>query len=455
MPVVPGVLPFVIALLVWKADFFLKYILPPEIETVLHGDQVKGLVTRYRPTITFSSEYVGYALKNGVDWRTKNAVTHIKNQGQTLNCSLFAITGTMEAQYAIHVLGSPGNGKAPVAFSEQEQVPFFHAVIVSDFCQFSIYRRSSLQTTTTTQPFPVVVVVDVVPTCTTSENTIVSTRASALNNTVRDNGSIYEFFDHIIFQVNCLPYAYDFMHQLGSLEWRFKKDMDEHRGLVLESTTPYNGDIQECKYDAKDKVTGSDGFTGFTWAGDGLYADPAQMAAFIKSSGPITAEIDSTILRNGAQPGCEQRKDCFITREMCAKLAREDVHYQSTPLWRYLLPVWGPAAWRDLVHQVLLDATIDHTVLLIGYGTDGGEHGDYWLVKNSWGVNSRGSNDGVYKIARGVNCARLETVGGITLTYGDPNWYRQERVDAGDHDRPRNYCPWWKFWGAYCCPWCK
>jgi hypothetical protein len=43
--------------------------------------------------------------------------------------------------------------------------------------------------------------------------------------------------------------------------------------------------------------------------------------------------------------------------------------------------------------------TIDHAVLVVGYGTDEASGKNYWLVKNSWGT-SWGSN-GLIKIFRG------------------------------------------------------
>ena len=43
--------------------------------------------------------------------------------------------------------------------------------------------------------------------------------------------------------------------------------------------------------------------------------------------------------------------------------------------------------------------SIDHAVLVIGYGTEGGV--DYWLVKNSWGPDW--GDNGKIKIKRGTN----------------------------------------------------
>ena len=40
---------------------------------------------------------------------------------------------------------------------------------------------------------------------------------------------------------------------------------------------------------------------------------------------------------------------------------------------------------------------MDHAVLVVGYGTDGGK--DYWTIKNSWGAKF--GEDGYFRLIRG------------------------------------------------------
>ena len=52
------------------------------------------------------------------------------------------------------------------------------------------------------------------------------------------------------------------------------------------------------------------------------------------------------------------------------------------------------------------NAKPDHAVLVVGYGREAGK--DYWLIKNSWGVNW--GDHGFAKVVRGQNCNAIVNV---------------------------------------------
>ena len=148
-------------------------------------------------------------------------------------------------------------------------------------------------------------------------------------------------------------------------------------GPDMDPPIPYN----PCRYNKRKvlPLTGNHHFTNST----GHAPSEDQLTAFVYRNGPTQTGVYSHVFAL-RKSGCEARGDCFITKEMC-----EDSSIKGH--------------------------SIDHSVTLVGYGTDPKE-GDYWLVKNSW--STKFANEGFIKVARGVSCARIDCCGNV-FTYGE------------------------------------
>ena len=158
-------------------------------------------------------------------------------------------------------------------------------------------------------------------------------------------------------------------------------------GLMAEEDYPYNLTAypdadppvpgNPCRFDAGRVVPGSV-FSNHT-AVPVRYGEDA-FAAGVYAWGPLQVGVNADVFG-------ERDDDGFVTAAGCAKHDGED---------------------------------IDHSVTLVGYGTDAAKR-DFWIIKNSWGAAF--ADGGYVYMARGVNCASILEADAGLYTVGPPASY--------------------------------
>nr|ACH56225.1 cathepsin L-like cysteine proteinase [Bursaphelenchus xylophilus] len=137
----------------------------------------------------------------------------------------------------------------------------------------------------------------------------------------------------------------------GLMDFAFEYVKQNH-GIDTEESYPYKAKQKKCHFQ-KANVGADD--TGFV---DLPEADEEQLKAAVASQGPVSVAIDAG--------------------HRSFRLYKTGVYYE-----KHCSP-----------------EQLDHGVLVVGYGTDP-EHGDYWIVKNSWG--EEWGEKGYVRIARNRN----------------------------------------------------
>lgn len=137
----------------------------------------------------------------------------------------------------------------------------------------------------------------------------------------------------------------------GLMDFAFQY-IKENKGIDTEDSYPYKGTQKKCHF--KKQAIGADD-TGFIDLPEG---NEEQLKIAVATQGPISVAIDAG--------------------HRSFQLYKEGVYYEKQ----------------------CSSEQLDHGVLVVGYGTDP-DHGDYWLIKNSW--SESWGEKGYIRIARNKN----------------------------------------------------
>jgi len=141
--------------------------------------------------------------------------------------------------------------------------------------------------------------------------------------------------------------------------------------------------------------------------------------AYVHNNGGIDTEASypysANTLNNGVSGTCAYNKanvaaddvNCVTIQsgnETALKYAVATVGPISVAIYANFSEFYGLSASSGTVDDEICDSpppTLDHAVLIVGYGTDSSGT-DYWIVKNSWSTSW--GNGGYFNLVRGKDC---------------------------------------------------
>ena len=145
----------------------------------------------------------------------------------------------------------------------------------------------------------------------------------------------------------------------GGSAWSAFWDIHLIGGLETQSDYPYEASVGRCRLQSNKTVITTGGWRGLPSKNEVVLAK--KLVGF----GPIPARFHVTDALTKYKSGVFVDNNCF-----------SDLH------------------------------TLNHDVLLVGYGTDPKE-GDYWIVKNSW--SAKWGEQGYFRVKRGINMCGIAT----------------------------------------------